>query len=493
MRYLILSIICVSINMRFCCSQIPECPNYDNGVLIGEKVHIDFVPTDFTPDDFSLPDPEGENTDRLIIWVHGLSGHGDLADGSENSWIGASTQTELDYHSVSQRPDYSDVGIDEASVVLKDQIHGPYAPLVDDKTFIIAHSQGSIVSRWLDHYYYDGTFTDGEGFHGLVTFGGPHQGAVIINNRDDLEAWGGTVPSILSAGPIAEGIEDNFWLNMLFDVTETVPAVENYMSDFFSTFVEPFLFGGLEAEVGESYAVGAPEITELNSYTPDIPIVCFYGLEDEPLIWNTLVYSVPGHLPNDHPPFEAGNDDMLVNLANNGYMKYQIAGIQWDIIADHYEAVRSPFAGYIFIGGDPLDEAKYISEAFLAGAYWWLTANSVWKEMIGALSTESDGYYCSCINENMDDITMDEYPVGPGESCDPEWGDCSVYESYHFVEKQSDGVVLTESAGNCPGMTFSKKMDGSNHFSMRNDWNTGNRLNELFNGNYGSFFMTLER
>ncbi|MEM1120255.1 MAG: hypothetical protein AAGJ18_07380 [Bacteroidota bacterium] len=38
-----------------------------------------------------------------------------------------------------------------------------------------------------------------------------------------------------------------------------------------------------------------------------------------------------------------------------------------------------------------------------------------------------------------------------------------------------------------------KEMDGSNHQQMRNDRNTKDRLNELWEGDYGFFFETAKK
>ena len=62
-----------------------------------------------------------------------------------------------------------------------------------------------------------------------------------------------------------------------------------------------------------------------------------------------------------------------------------------------------------------------------------------------------------------------------------------------IISYVNDGIVTRESASSAPGLTYSKKMIGSNHFSMRNDLNTHDRLQELFAGDMGDYFVIDDR
>ena len=59
--------------------------------------------------------------------------------------------------------------------------------------------------------------------------------------------------------------------------------------------------------------------------------------------------------------------------------------------------------------------------------------------------------------------------------------------------KESDGIVLAESASAFPGTINTKnniKLSGSNHEQIKNDKNTKLALTKLYNGLSGSYFQT---
>lgn len=475
-------------------------PTQYRGVLIdGTPVNVDFEPGDFAPDIY--PEPIPEESDRLIIWVHGLGGQGDDAGTTEISWSQASYATDYTYKTISRRPDYADVSLDGAADELKTDFDIDYADASDDRTFVIAHSQGGIVSRRVDKLYHDFGEADDETFHGLVMFGSPNQGAEILNNVNDLVPWIDETCNDLTAGPVAELIENNFWLDLLLTDYVAEDEFENIFCSIFVDNIAPVIFKDYLSGITESYEVGSSQLADLNAYTPDMPYVCFYGIEDaEPLIWNTLVYVTPGHLPNDHPPFEAGNDPTLVNFANDNLVRYQSKYEEYATASDELNDYLNGwgkiteflpvFDIYNAVLEFQVQDDEYIRDQYAKGLNWWLEANDTWKTLIGAEEYLPGATECLCLDEADFDLDVTEYPIEPGESCDEDWGDCSVFTDYGTVTYPSDGVVLASSAGNCPGMTYSIPMTGSNHFSMRNDSNTQIKLDGLMNGDYGYYFHT---
>lgn len=144
--------------------------------------------------------------DRSVIWIHGLGGHGDLSASDEsNSWIQASSTSDINYQMESRRPDYSDVSLDAASTTLRTQLED-YDLSTD--AFLIAHSQGGIVSRQFDKYIHDLGWE--RTFNGVVTFGTPHGGAMILNNRDLIVQWLDEACDDLGNGPWQETLDDSF-------------------------------------------------------------------------------------------------------------------------------------------------------------------------------------------------------------------------------------------------------------------------------------------
>lgn len=438
--------------------------------------------------------------DRSVIWIHGLGGHGDLSASDEsNSWIQASSTSDINYQMESRRPDYSDVSLDAASTTLRTQLQD-YDLSTD--AFLIAHSQGGIVSRQFDKYIHDLGWE--RTFNGVVTFGTPHGGAMILNNRDLIVQWLDEACDDLGNGPWQETLDDSFF----FSILNLFSGIENADDKVCALLIDeilPVMFNldAYYAGVTDGYYVGSPELDELNAYTPDIPYVTFWGEETEPVSWNTMVHMLPGKSVNSeiYGAFGANNDPYLTEQATymqnyylakyNEYKNNKVNWDEfWDLIIDFFE-----------------DDAA-ITDAEVAAAYrdgydWFTQANSTWKVIIGATElVYGTNTSCLCVDvmegyevwyteEDLMDFSCDEieFYYEPFSECN-EVVDVVLVD---VIEKINDGVVLKESASSCPGKVSGKKMDGSNHFSMRNDLQTQIRLDELFGGFHGSYFEIAPR
>lgn len=473
------------------CGEVPE------GVGLDGVEQKEFNPSLYMTDIWINPDLL---TDRRVFFVHGLGGQGD-EDGSVGiSWSQASYFSDFNYMINSARPDYADISLAGAADELKGDLE--MFDDADDRSFIIAHSQGGIVSRQVDYYYTTGALgTEPRTFGGIVTFGSPHQGALILNNRDDLVNLLATGCSALTAGPVNETIDDNFWMNLFLDYFISRSSFEDYFCNTFENNVVPYLFKDYYSGITESYMVGSPELATLNAFTPEIPYVCFYGVETEPLMWNTLVHALPDHEPNNtmtygFEPFGATDDTSLVHYIRNYTQTYLAKYVAYDMLADFEDAIGGGgFPAPGILGVIDGFDAPDLRDDYLEGYLWLVEANAAWRGIIGADEYVESSWTCHCDNEHEMDLTTTEYTIEPGESCDDEWGDCITTINYTLVQKESDGIVLKESASECLGQIpgAHREMEGSNHFSMRNDSNTKIKLEDLYAGNNGLFFFTMHR
>lgn len=509
MKKIILPILISIIILNVYGQVAPECGELTKSVNTVGIVPINFTPENFTDDIWGFPTLL---TDRPVFFIHGLGGQGD-EDGTVGiSWSQASLWAEQEYYINSIRPDYADLSLDFASAELKGDLQG--YDEADVNAILIAHSQGGIVSRRVDQYYSTGELGfEPRTFGGLVTFGSPHQGAMILNNRDDLVAWSGASCEALSAGPIVEFVESNFFLDLLLSATN-IETFQTEVCDFLEGGIVPFVFKDYYSGITESYMVGSPQLNALNTFVPEIPYVCFYGEETEPLIWHTLTHVFPGHEPNNvvtygEEPFGAGDDEMLANYAGAMMDKYYSKYLAYDLLADEYtdlltgvdlETILCYMSIYCAVSATiNLNESEAIRDAYKEGYDWFADANNVWKGIIGAANLVEVSNTCYCMDWGpMGDVDPDEYEVDPGAPCptDDFDTDCTSWINYEWQVKTSDGVVLAESAGECLGQVTggtNRLMPGSNHFSMRNDSNTGEKLTELFHGTHGEFFRTHER
>ncbi|MEZ5012768.1 MAG: hypothetical protein R2794_00600 [Chitinophagales bacterium] len=489
-----------------------DCPQPVNGLQIINKIPVDHIPDNFTDDVWIGPTLL---VDRPVFFIHGLGGQGD-EDGTVGiSWSQASLWSELNYMINSRRPDYADVSLSFAAAELKGDLETYGDGSMD--AFLIAHSQGGIVSRQIDYYYYTGELgPEPRTFGGLVTFGSPHHGAMILNNRDAMMSWAGDMCNAMISGPVIEYVESNFWLDLLLNDYITQDGFEDIICNTFENNLAPFLFKDYFSGITESYMVGSEELETLNDFTPEIPYVCFYGEETEPLIWNTLVHALPGHEPNNAltygmEPFGATDDPTLAEYMDDLTGRYALKYLAYDYLADVYYDLYTGFdAATLFCwlfplcgveAADSYDECSAISAAYKEGYDWCIQANANWKGFIGASEWVEDVPTCHCMDWGpLGDLDEEFYPASPDGTCatEDENTNCWLENNFVLLEKPSDGVVLVESASECLGQIpvippYDRKMEGSNHFSMRNDANTELKLIELYAGHHGDYFYTAPR
>ncbi len=506
----ILASLCCMIGI-YTYAQTPECPENRTGVIVTGEVGTTFTPTDLVDDTWA--DPELMQ-DRRVFWIHGLGGQGDDAGTTAISWFQASLWSEQEFMVNSARPDYNNISLEAAAVELKGDLES--FPDADDHAIVVAHSQGGIVTRRVDQMYTTGEYGfEPRTFGGVATFGTPHQGAMIINNIDEIQAWIGDACNDLAAGPVAEFVEDHFFLDLLLGPDDYEGFTETFCGTF-ETQILPVIMDDYMAGTTSSYAVGAEYLEDLNAFVPEIPYICFYGVEDDPVLWNLITHLFPGREPNNtvtygEEPFGATNDMTGVNYANAMIGKYWYKYVTYSSLYEYYNDLLTGFdmttiLCYLFPPCFPeaiaaREDAYNLLNAYARGYNWITDANLNWEQMIGARTLEEAGAYCNCTtwSEYGDLLFSTSVLVDEEDPCVPpsDYSICSRLLNYDWVMKANDGVVLRESAGHGVGQVnmgmLNKMMPGSNHFSMRNDLNTKNKLTQMYEGYHGLYYRTSHR
>ena len=441
------------------------------------------------------------SSDRIIYWIHGLGGDTD-------SWARAAQATQYQppgqqvpgypARRVTSLPlSYSQFSLSGAASTLHNMLVMQGDPVctangITDKTinFIIAHSQGGIVSRATDKMYDDLGMQAERRFGGIVTFGTPHAGAMILNNKDQFGLFADEACSALIAGPLEDSIQNNPIVDF-FVSNESFQSIKDGLCQIMGEQIAPIMFKGQFREITDDYKVGAAALAELNSHNADIPRVAFYGVEEEPVFYRTI-YSLKVKTPNSFPTFSADPDDELVDRFNNLLNKYRSKYEQYQSMVTLLESLGLPCSPF-----DWVTRFEFCSEwdatywklfrrknEWRKGVYWLQNSNSKYKAIIGAdRSHWVNTYQCSCNGSN--------FPSSQ-PSCPPGCTLTGVSSFWQTEELPSDGVVLAESAGAYPG-AISRIMLKSNHQQMRNDSNTKACLFELLEGHYGDFFRTSTR
>ncbi len=143
-------------------------------------------------------------------------------------------------------------------------------------------------------------------------------------------------------------------------------------------------------------------------------------------------------------------------------------------------------------------------EGYERGIEWFMNSSDFWEELNGGLTFEavkSTSGTCICGSGPSPEPTPNSFsiPCSQFELGSIECDDFLIFVpniEIAEVRRESDMVVLAESASAFPGAVHTFRMEGSNHFNMRNDNNTKTLLLDVFSGNKQfnlEFFETEER
>jgi hypothetical protein len=466
----------------------------------------------------TAPPPSGDL--RGIYWVHGFGG-------DMNSLAQVKTATDegagADYKArktAGVLMTYTTAGLAAAGSDLNDKILMADGTLtargVTDfsRNFIIAHSQGGVVSRWADKELGNDPPT-ARRFYGIATFGSPHAGARVVNSRNAgyvSEMAEDACNSVLQTWAL-EKLEERPILSFLVDPSD----VANFIGDMCgnSGSLLPFALTGLFTNVSNGYAVGSAPLNELNAYSSNIHKAGFYGVEyakpsEDPtdngftskqLLWRTL--GTPPDLVSNSPVFSANEDQHLVDAANELMAEYQASYETYKARVEYLESWGLPCPDWMFFmpSGPPPQcywQSGYFNAVDRRDIYhnawqWSLGVDRQWKIIIGALAYEATGPgQCLC-EEPEDGLPYIDYAASGEADCISNPDGCGWTQPFGVVVRESDGVVTAESAQAFPGAGASMRLDNANHFQLRNSMQTKQALNRLFGfGSWGgdSWFKT---
>lgn len=375
----------------------------------------------------------------------------------------------------------------------------------DPKTnFIIAHSQGGVVTRTIAHLEKDAGI---QNYGGYVTVASSLQGARILNNKASLLSFADDACSKLAAGKIAEAIPvtGSAMVNtVLFGLSKKITT---YTCSGLGMIL-PELFREFNYPLTNDYKVGSSHIATLNAsaYHPELMQlhkIAFYGVEpDENIMWRTfnwMVKSINGELP-----WEA-NDDfyLLQNFVIPTRQEYK------GYYQDNKDEYLLNYQKYQANSWIPLVAMYYYNKAMgyhtkmLAwdkGVGWFDKANDGWSTIIGALEpTYSTICECYCLHNGVYSYIYTPNCQDCSISCPGYLLSSGPVTNVVWTRKDNDGIVLAESAKDLPGATFEpqklngveepgKPPTGSSHFQVRNDRGLRDQLNKMLDGQMDKFF-----
>lgn len=375
-----------------------------------------------------------------------------------------------------------------------------------EMAFIIAHSQGGLVTRALAHLdLITPPFNNdiGKGYGGFVTISSPLQGAQILNNRTQIEQFAEEGCTKLARGPYFE--EDlDFWTNFF-----NIGVDPSFICNFFVDNALSIFFSDYYENITNDYFVGAPAIDLFNQDTNDLayynmPKLAFTGVEPrENLFWRTFNWVVND--VNNAGFFGANDDWNFYNTVGKPlYSKYSNIVAHYNNQISNYQTMYACLFPFLTPGGHMYFNASIKrlvdkKHAWQEGVDWLTGVNKKWEAIIGARVTtiETDTIYVckNCvastwvISYNIQDCYNKRCStILPGE-----------VSNLVTIYKENDGIVLRESAENLPGATHMPVIGnqilldnnaGSSHMQVRNDEGLKQFLYSLFEGEMGMFFET---
>jgi pimeloyl-ACP methyl ester carboxylesterase len=328
-----------------------------------------------------LGDPTIPTGFRNIVWLHGL-------EGSSNSWhyYDDKTKAERKVHQ-SFRPAYAGFTgseVNRNATSIPDAADKVMLTLSNDPLFntstnniFIGHSMGGLVLRSIDEKRT--RLNLAPDFGGFITFGTPHQGAVIADNLPAALAFLRAGVVSLKKGPqatpfihaslfAAACIKDN--LTVPFGTPPTpCKSILTLLSAF-----DTKINSGLGFTTGPSQNLGTKTqfIKDINKFTHTKPAIVVAGDEDGPTLWREAA-SLDDDFAPSKLPFNQVNDGALVKQMGDLVDVY--GGVIWWLDS--------------WLGQRLTTHSGAKSAAWTEGKRWALNAPIQWEFLNGAYRTET--------------------------------------------------------------------------------------------------------
>lgn len=475
------------------------------------------------------PCPESDTGLRYIGFIHGL-------DGSQKSWADAEVWTSNNYKTNTGRPHY--VGWDnsfndvayEISKQITSDLDNQFSTTKDSRCYnddyIIGHSQGGIGTRYLDYKWdkhtHNSRYGDRRTIHGLVTIGSTNGGADIGLTKAEHAAF---VTDLISTIVLHKKNELVYnlaskglgkWIsNKFYEANQSIDKFIEY------NLVPLALQHGVHAPTLDELASNSPTMDTLRNHPSKMHKLAFYGVETEPECWR-VVDNIVTKAAEDYDAFAAVDDDAFKDTVERVRAEHAI-GIQRNFkkMADVINQADWK------INIDPLNaeiRAYQLENKHRENAILFLNnANTQWRYLIGSYHRDS-----------FDLTTRTKYKVTWEEKYgifgkwfpqerkgfDYWWDAQAHYNNVDVYKKRkmqlstytttkkimhfypSDGVALCKSQVAFPGAPYDHKpisnkkkgesiyeMFGNNHFQERNSPQTKQKLEELYRGKFGDYWI----
>lgn len=467
--------------------------------------------------------------DRHIMWVHGLGG-------DEYAWLPAMNNVDhgsQDATFPARKTKSTTMTYTAGDISMRDCALNVFNRMRDftdnqsqgekSRNMLIAHSQGSIVSRTLnmEKEGYPGEHN----FGGIAFFVGPQGGAQILNSAKTGEggkfaAWACNLllePRIRTTMSNLPGL-----VKLFLNENQTTKVVSNIVCD---TLIGKSLSKFFVDQIAGQYQTDAyvPNATHLNNLVQyeNNPSRAFRPhrvnfASEEPdegyLIWRTVNYFL--HPSIRHENFSANADNGPSTIKwdiDSVQMVYETNALMHKENYELYKLLHpepNPLLStpdvvleYYIIHKPKINELHQIWQTWDNAQEFFDKANDRWKVIIGGRTQKKD---CSVVvtQEDVDQYnnpihythTMYFPEIISVQGCKDKGLEISAWPyvisatpefgfNGNWEEQPSDGIVTLQSQMSLPGQTMEQQyLYNSSHMQIRNDNNLKVSLRALFDG-----------
>tara|TARA_B110000902_G_scaffold182036_1_gene206189 strand:+ start:1010 stop:2596 length:1587 start_codon:yes stop_codon:yes gene_type:complete len=477
---------------------------------------------------------EDSTARRYIGFVHGLGGN-------EISWSDAQEWTSNNYATSSGRPSYSGWETSFTSVAqrLSTELFVDYqkafspsdmASRCYNNDYVIGHSQGGIGTRYLDYKYDTDNANNDYGYrrlvHGLVTFGSTHGGADIGLTQADHISYVSDVFNtvVLHEKGTAVYNLSNTKLGKWF--AAEIYAANDKIEKVVENKLLPLMLKNFITPTLDELATGSETLHRINNHPSKMHKLAFYGVETAPECWRVLDNIITKRA-EEYAEFEANDDNELVIGAQTIHMLHTARVSELNTTLNTLNNKKDRWYNKRLVKqlvlNNDIDGAE-LEKGHREKAILFLdNANTRWRYIIGSYHRDS----FSTVTEIKHKVTWQEKYGRWGKwysqertNFDNWWEAQAHYNNVNVYRKRnmqlstytetkiirkfypSDGVALCKSQIAFPGALYDHKpisnekagdsiyeMFGNNHFQERNSTQTEIKLKELYEGEFGDYWI----
>lgn len=337
-----------------------------------------------------------DDTFRYIGFVHGLGGN-------NSSWDKQAEFTQLKYAKTSDAISYSgfETSFFTAAKRLNKEIYDYMDASINSSRpnrckegdFVICHSQGGLVARYLDSAWNVDDVNYGlRKFSGIVTFGTPNGGADIAFSKEQHKEFVQKMISSIVLHSVNETMNDVVKGTFGIFVGNKILAANAQLDTFIKNTLAPLTIASFHTNTLDEMKPSSSLLKSLNYHNTGVHRVAFYGIENEPECWR-IMDNILTKKSEEYELWGANIDQEFVDKAEEIRLAHiQKKGEEENSLRKVQNSMNIPAWGMFrsFFGGEKkLLNLISIIDKRDSSISFFNNANTQWRFLIGSLHKDS--------------------------------------------------------------------------------------------------------